>query len=82
MLNIFWGSNFWSYKFTWKRGFKQKKSKLYIKMNKKSFKFTSRSWFGQTKVEKYKLKKSQINFKTIYKNGWEIMKLDNTEIEI
>ena len=56
--------------------------KLYIKMNKKSFKFTSRSWFEQTKVEKYKLKKSQINFKTIYKNGWEIMKLDNTEIEI
>ena len=51
-------------------------------MNKKSFKFTSRSWFEQTKVEKYKLKKSQINFKTIYKNRWEIMKLDNTEIEI
>ena len=63
-----------------KNWFKQKNWKIIKKKNRKIINLLEKACFNKKGWKLY-IKRIIQNFKTIYKDGWKIIKFDDTEIE-
>ena len=84
---LFWGSHFEAINLLQKPDLNKevenykKTLKVYIKIGKKIYKFTSRSWFKQKKWKIINEKNYKKNLRSHIKMDKEIVKFDDTEIE-